>query len=157
MSQQPETAPAGFELGTDGPTAILVGFDGSDPSWRALHYAVGLARRQASRVIAVYAHHFPAIAYGGPALGVCPVVPHVGDALSAWLRSGVEALGREHQVDVSFLSVDGDPVTALTTAAADCHADLIVVGGSAKAGHRLFGSAAVRTVRARCCPVAVVP
>ncbi|MGO8884369.1 MAG: universal stress protein [Streptosporangiaceae bacterium] len=59
MSQQPETAPAGFELGTDGPTAILVGFDGSDPSWRALHYAVGLARRLASRVIAVYAHHFP--------------------------------------------------------------------------------------------------
>ena len=43
-----------FELGTDGPTLILVGVDGSRTSWRAAAYAAGLARRQHCRLLAVY-------------------------------------------------------------------------------------------------------
>src|SRR5262249_25881908 len=47
-----EEAP--FELGTDGPTSILAGVDGSTTSTRAGWYAAGLARRQRARVTAVY-------------------------------------------------------------------------------------------------------
>ena len=38
-----------FELGTDGPAAIVVGIDGSTTSLRASAYAAGLARRQRAR------------------------------------------------------------------------------------------------------------
>jgi nucleotide-binding universal stress UspA family protein len=44
----------GFELGTDGPSAIVVGIDGSATSLRASAYAAGLARRQRARLVAVY-------------------------------------------------------------------------------------------------------
>ena len=43
-----------FELGTDGPSAIVVGVDGSATSLRAGAYAAGLARRQRARLVAVY-------------------------------------------------------------------------------------------------------
>ena len=44
-----------IKLGCDGPTTLVVGVDGSDTATRALYYALGLARRQHSSVIAVYA------------------------------------------------------------------------------------------------------
>jgi nucleotide-binding universal stress UspA family protein len=43
-----------FELGTDGPSVILVGVDESVTAWRAGAHAAGLARRQGARVVAVY-------------------------------------------------------------------------------------------------------
>ena len=43
-----------FEIGRDGPTAVVVGVDGSDPSLRAAAYAVGVCRRQGSRLVVVY-------------------------------------------------------------------------------------------------------
>ena len=49
------TTATGFELGSDGPTTLVVGVDGSDTSWRALYYAFGLARRQHATVVAVFA------------------------------------------------------------------------------------------------------
>src|ERR1700689_4204398 len=50
----PREMAAGFELGCDGPTTIVVGVDGSDTATRALYYALGLARRHHCSVIALY-------------------------------------------------------------------------------------------------------
>src|SRR5271163_4120695 len=47
-------SPGEFELGTDGPSVILVGVDESVTASRAGAYAAGLARRQGARVVAVY-------------------------------------------------------------------------------------------------------
>ncbi len=55
-----------FELGTDGPSLILVAVDGSDTSMRAGAYAAGLARRQGSRVVAVYVAQFSGMAAAVP-------------------------------------------------------------------------------------------
>jgi nucleotide-binding universal stress UspA family protein len=148
-------AGAGFELGYDGPSTLVVGVDGSDTGWRALYWAVGQARRQRSRVVAVYADHRPPLA--APVVGV-PVVDEDADRrFRESLRTTVTALGREYGVDLRLVVVAADPVTALTTVAGDVRADVVVVGASGRAGHRLFGSVAVRMVRTGDRPVTVVP
>jgi nucleotide-binding universal stress UspA family protein len=147
---------AEFELGTDGPATLVVGLDGSDTAWRALHYAVGQARRQRSRVVAVYAEHGPM--FVGAQVAVPTVATEEADAAyREELRGSVEALGREHGVPARLVVVTADPVLALAKVAEEVRADAIVVGASEQAGHRLFGSVALRIVRAGNWPVTVVP
>ena len=149
----PAPTPAGFELGSDGPRVVVVGVDGSQPAWRALHYAIGLARRQNSRVLAVCARVVANLAYASYSGGL----PAVMTQDTKELEEAVRELGREHGVDVRFVAVDGDPVAALTAVAEESRADMIIVGASEKPGHKVFGSIAVRTVKARRWPVMVVP
>ncbi|NMH99768.1 universal stress protein [Pseudonocardia acidicola] len=147
-----------FELGCDGPATVVVGVDGSDTGWRALYYAVGQARRQGSRVLAVYAERLPAASFAVAGTVAIPTLDEAADAqFRASLRTTVEELGREQGVDAQFVLAEGDPVLALTRVAEQVHADAIVVGASMQAGHRLFGSVAVRAVRAGGRPVTVVP
>ena len=58
---------------------------------------------------------------------------------------------------ITFIATEGDPYTELRRIADEIRADAVVVGASAKAGHRLIGSLAVRLVRAGRWPVTVVP
>jgi nucleotide-binding universal stress UspA family protein len=132
----------GFELGSDGPSLLVVGIDGSDTAWRALYYAFGLARRQGATLVAVFSFT-PIISGFG-----CPGVYYSGEELAAELRAAVAALAAEHQVATEFVATQRDPVTVLTELAADRHADAIVMG---------VGRKAARTIRRSRCPVTVVP
>ena len=60
-------------------------------------------------------------------------------------------------VPVTFVTVHGDPVTALRDAADRCHADTVVVGASTSTGHRFAGSVATRLIRTGRWPVVVDP
>ncbi len=148
-----------FELGTDGPTAILVGVDGSATSLRAGAYAAGLARRQRARLVVVYV---------GPVVSMAAAMPGAGAALAVSqreafsetsddLRRQVEEAAKEQGISVTFVARRGDPFSELRRVASEIRADAVVVGASAKAGHRLVGSLAVRLVRAGKWPVTVVP
>jgi nucleotide-binding universal stress UspA family protein len=148
----------GFELGTDGPTSILVGVDGSTTASRAAWYAAGLARRQRTRVVAVYVEPGATMAAAVPSgAGLYAAQQEAFDEVADDLRQRAESISGELGVDVTFIAVHGDPFTELRRIADEIRADAVVVGASAKAGHRLVGSLAIRLVRANRWPVTVVP
>jgi nucleotide-binding universal stress UspA family protein len=146
---------AGFELGTDGPSRILVGVDGSDTSMRAAAYAAGMARRQGSQLIVLFV-----ATTGGMAAGMAATAgalmqtnEELARQLHAQLSEPLHRLG----VDNRFLRRSGNPYTELVRTADELRVDAIVIGASTRSGRRLVGSLAGRLVRDAKWPVTVVP
>jgi nucleotide-binding universal stress UspA family protein len=150
---------ANFELGTDGPIVILVGVDGSPTSLRAAAYAAGLARRQHARLVAVFVGPLTSMSATVPVAGAAVAAAQVQafDETSDDLRRQIEEGARERGIATTFVATRGDPFSEIRRVADEIRADAVVVGASAKAGHRLVGSLAVRLVRAGKWPVTVVP
>jgi len=147
-----------FELGTDGPSAILVGVDDSVTALRAAAYAAGLARRQGARVVMVYVVPVTSMALVSPAgPGVLIAESEAHDEVAKELADRADRMASELGIPVTFIMAHGDPYHEITRIAKETRADAIVVGASLKAGHRLMGSLAVRLVRAGKWPVTVVP
>ena len=144
-----------FELGTDGPSLILVGVDGSRTSLRAAAYAAGLARRQGCRLMAVYVSKMPPGA--GAAPGGAAAMNETFDQVADELKQLMSTRVAELDIAAEFRQVCGDPMTELTRIAAEVQADALVVGASEHLGHRVVGSLAARLVRAGKWPVTVVP
>lgn len=149
-----------FELGTDGPSAILVGVDDSVTATRAAAYAAGLARRQRARVIAVYVAPLASMMMAAPAgagLMVAEARAEAHDEIAAGLRTRADEAASELGISITFITAHGDPYHEILRIAKEQRVDAIVVGASAKAEHKLIGSLAVRLVRAGRWPVTVVP
>ena len=147
-----------FELGTDGPSAILIGVDDSVTASRAAWYAAGLARRQRARVVAVYVAPVAGMALAsstGPA--VVAAENEAYDEIAKEMADRAEEVARELGISITFILAHGDPYHEISRVAKEVQADAIVVGASLKAGHRLMGSLAVRLLRAGKWPVTVVP
>jgi len=153
-----ELAAGEFELGTDGPKMILVGVDDTVTSLRAGWYAAGLARRQGAKVTIVFVAPVAplgAATPGGAELAAVQreSVRQTADDLRRRVAEGAAELG----ISISFIVAEGDAYAEIRRIADEIRADAVVVGASAKAGHRLIGSLAVRLVRAGRWPVTVVP
>ncbi|GLZ05883.1 universal stress protein A [Actinomadura sp. NBRC 104412] len=145
-----------FEPVSDGPRVIVVGVDGSETSLRAGAYAWGLARRSGARLILVQVTPMTTISTltaGGAAI-MRETAEELAEELRAELRRVAEQMpGVRYEVVLEH----GDAVTVLARIADEVKADAVVVGASAKAGHRFVGSVAIRLVRAGRWPVTVVP
>jgi nucleotide-binding universal stress UspA family protein len=144
-----------FELGTDGPSLILVGVDGSRTSLRAAAYAAGLARRQGSRLLVVYVTQLRPAAGAAPGAVAAMTEAQTQEAseLEREFRDRAGLIGLE----LDFRTVFGDPLTELSRIAKETMADAVVVGASEHAGHKIIGSLATRLVRHGRWPVTVVP
>lgn len=134
---------------------VVVGFDGSLSSERALAYAVGMAKRAGSGLIIVHvANRLPATVWAG-----CepPVFVDVPDHRTEVL--GLELACADHLAEVPWILVErgGDICHELEEVGREYAADAIVVGGTQGLIGRFFGSVAGRLARRAKQPVIVIP
>jgi nucleotide-binding universal stress UspA family protein len=146
---------ASFELGTDGPTRILVGVDGSESSMHAGAYAAGLARRQNATLVALYVVSTASVSAQVAATAGALIQTH--QELGRELRDAVVQAGERNGFATEFVQRTGNPYKELIAVAKELRVDAIVVGASMQSGHRLVGSLAGRLVRDAAWPVTVVP
>jgi nucleotide-binding universal stress UspA family protein len=146
-----------FELGTDGPSVIVVGVDGSEPSLRAAAYAAGLARRQRARLTVVYIRPLGASLNPMAGAALAQTGHDIAADLVSQIRHNAHRIAQGDLPRLDFIVESGDPFHGLVAVADRLRADVVVIGGSSRAGHRIAGSVAVRLVKAGRWPVTVVP
>jgi nucleotide-binding universal stress UspA family protein len=141
-----------------GRPVLVVGVDGTAPSWDAFAWAAGEARRSDGRIVAVFATALiePEEAFGTTAPLGYAVAEETRDQMAEQLAAEVATRGEALGVEVSFVRGTGDATRVLTEVAHSKHADLIVIGRSQKMLHRLAGSVGRRLVLNRQSPVLVV-
>jgi nucleotide-binding universal stress UspA family protein len=134
--------------------SILVVVDGNEPSRRAAAYAVGLAQRQALRLVVLYVHTlgpFGATVDGIHAMRVANAEAF-GD-LELEMDRQARALG----VDIAVVERQGSPYLETMRLAGDLCVDVVVMSAGRNFGHHFLGSPVTRIVRDARCPVTVVP
>ncbi|MGA5702360.1 universal stress protein [Peterkaempfera bronchialis] len=134
---------------------VVVGFDGSLSSERALAYAVGMARRSRCGLVIVHvANRLPATVWAG-----CepPVFVDVPDHRTEVL--GLELACADYLADVPWVLVErgGDICHELEEVGREYAADAIVVGSTHGLIGKVFGSVSGRLARRANRPVVVIP
>ncbi|MEU6393076.1 universal stress protein [Streptomyces sp. NPDC046939] len=134
---------------------VVVGFDGSTSSERALAYAIGMAHRAGAGLIIVHvANRLPTTVWAG-----CepPVFVDVPDHRTEVL--GLELACAEYLAEVPWILVErgGDICHELEEVGREYSADAIVVGSTHGLVGRIFGSVAGRLARRAQRPVIVIP
>jgi nucleotide-binding universal stress UspA family protein len=148
---------AGHSEHTDGMFRhILVAFDGSAGSRRALQAALALAKEQGATVTSVTVqHHLPRY---GATVGEVDEEIQVDQQHMRRLSNEVAAEAAQHDLQVHVEARLGHPAQEIVHAAQQLGADLIVIGHS---GHfalldRFLGSIAEKVSRHAPCSVLIV-
>ena len=141
---------------------LIVGYDGSPPSSRALDAAANLLLGRAGRIQVVYVAHLPSMAALSP--GAVAELENDFDDVEQELRTlaaeqlrgrGEERWDLERRqglITEELLAAAGDAVAAHPGATV-----VIVVGSSSQVTHRVVGSVAVGLARHSAVPLVIVP
>jgi len=135
---------------------IVVGFDGSDSSRRALQKGVHLAGLSGAEVlVTLVEEHLPKYP---SAMSETTEEREAVDAYFAELTKEVEALGREQGVQLGVRIAVGHSAKVLCDVTKEVRADLLVIGASGRSGlwAGVLGSTADRVVDHAPCSVLVV-
>jgi nucleotide-binding universal stress UspA family protein len=136
---------------------LVVAYDFSPTAERALEYALMLAARFEASVLVVYAFVVPPIGFSEAGLIGADQIPRVMKSA----ENALVTLSETHRAKgarVDAILRHGDPVEQIHAAAAEYHADMIVMGTH---GHRgvarvLLGSVAEDVLRTSKTPVLIV-
>jgi nucleotide-binding universal stress UspA family protein len=149
---------------TTGDLYLVVGYDGSAPSVRALDAAVALLRGRTGSIDVVYVPHLPSIDMLSPdaVAGMEQSFDELARDLQA--QASEQLAGREERWRFErSRDMVSDIATALIGVATQAHEAhpsdnvAIVVGSSSQAMHRVVGSVAVSLARHATVPVVLVP
>jgi nucleotide-binding universal stress UspA family protein len=148
-------------IAANGNLFLVVGYDGSPPSSRALDAAVRLLQGRSGQIDVVYVAHLPAVDM--LSAGAIAEMDTSFDEIERDLRASASKLldGREERWRFERgQGIITDQLLAAATHLRDEHPDdnvVIVVGSSSQAAHRLVGSVAVSLARRSPVPVVIVP
>ncbi|TDV34025.1 nucleotide-binding universal stress UspA family protein [Paraburkholderia caballeronis] len=141
---------------------ILVALDGSETASRAFDTALDLARDAGAQLLPLYVIDAPVLAYDVP--GYDPSIVRnafveEGERIAADARERMAKRGVVGEPRIVEVKMPGEDVAhCIQQAAADWHAQLIVIGTHGRRGVRrmVLGSVAERVLRSATCPVLLV-
>ncbi|MEW9509753.1 universal stress protein [Streptomyces bacillaris] len=135
---------------------IVVGVDGSDPSIKALRWAVRQAELTGDTVEAVNSWEYPATSWASMMPGLPEDFDPQALATVSLNEALEEALGEEGAAKVTKVVVIGNPAQTLLDRARG--ANLLVVGARGRSGLKatLLGSVSLHVTQHAPCPVTVV-
>jgi nucleotide-binding universal stress UspA family protein len=137
---------------------ILCAVDFSEPSARALQYALALAERLGAQVDVIHVYEFPNFAVED---GAVELPPYMQENLAMRLRERLEQFVKEKAGEGPKTTVhlaEGVPYLQIVEVAKQQQADLIVIGTHGRTGlsHMMLGSVAERVVRTSEVPVLTI-
>lgn len=141
---------------------ILVPVDFSDPSLRALDYAIEFSRQRKSQLIVLHVVEPVYYPMAGEMYGVGLDLGNVYEEIERAARAQLSRLAgtlRARRVAVRTLLSLGTAHQVIVESAKKLKADLIIMSTHGRTGlsHVLMGSVAERVVRTAACPVLTVP
>lgn len=147
--------PAAERIGTP---VLVVGVDGSPPSWDAFSWVAGEVQRSNGHMIAAFVTPLvdPLVVVGVTGCLGYGAMLEARDRTADELAGEVHRRAQELGIEVRFVREYGDVAEGLTRVAHSAHADVVAVGRSAKFLHRLTGSLSRRLVLSPDLPVVVV-
>lgn len=134
---------------------VVVGFDGSDSSTRAAHWAADEARNRGRGLALVHAI-LPPVTTGGLGVGLPPSLDLI-EQLERQAKDQLDAVAATFDgLDVTTHIAIGAPSAAMLEASET--ADLIVIGSRGRGGFTglLLGSVGAQVAAHAACPVAVI-
>jgi len=170
MSREDDLAGAPRASGNGfGPDVVVVGLEESEPSMRALAWALGLAHRSLASIVAVHVANDSGVsgilaperlaALGAPegfAAWVTADRPTCRSVERSQLDQLISEIAQNSGINVQVEHLSGEPVHQIVQAVHRHRADLLVVGAprSRRSARR---SVAARLTHQGLCPVTVVP
>lgn len=135
---------------------ILVGYDGSNSSKKALQRAAMMAKEYEARLTALWVREPPPRYSDLP--GEFEEETEAGQQYFKERREEVDTIAKQYGIAIECKSRSGHPAKMIVTVADDEHCDLIVIGHSDHSGlwGRLLGDTADRVSDHAHCSVLVV-